>query len=127
MPTSARKSSLGASRRGPLKAHVPFRGDNLEVGKKTGYAVQFVDRKSDGFEPFEDIIRQADRNTPPPMKTGRKKQDLSSPLEDEDGEMSMDMDDSTHTSGHLFSIMHVPTYYVQVIQTALCSFLQIPA
>jgi centromere protein C len=99
MPTSARKSSFGGSRRGPLKAHVPFRGDNPEVGKKTGYTVQHVERKSDGFEPFEDIIRQADKRTPPKMKSGKRRQIPASPIDEEDGgEMSMDVENSTRTS-----------------------------
>lgn len=73
MPTTPRKSSLGGtSRRGPLKAHIPYRGDNPEVGKKTGIAVQHVARQSDGFEPFEQILQQADGRTPPRPK-GRKK------------------------------------------------------
>lgn len=95
MPTSARKSSLGGSRRGPLKAHVPFRGDNPEVGKKTGFVVELVERKSDGFERFEEIMSQADKRTPPKLKGRKRKQHSPSPVrEDEDGEMSMDMDNS---------------------------------
>ena len=96
MPTSARKSSVGAARRGPQKAHIPYRGDNPEVGKKTGIAVQHVERKSDGFEPFEEIMQQADKRTPPKPK-GRKRKS-SVPAQDaqldEDGEISMELDDS---------------------------------
>jgi centromere protein C len=96
MPTSARKSSVGpASRRGPQKPHVPYR-ESVEIGKKTGIAVEHVQRKSDGFEPFEDVIGQADKRTPPKVKNTKKKR-LVSPIyedEDEDGEMSMEMDDS---------------------------------
>jgi centromere protein C len=99
MPSSARKSSIGGSRRGPLKAHVPFRGDNPAVGKKTGIAVAVVDRRTDGFEPFEEIISQADTKTPPKMKSRKRKHAPPSPVEeDEDGEMSMDMDDSNCTT-----------------------------
>ena len=66
MPTTPRKNSLGGtSRRGPLKAHIPYRGDNPEVGKKTGIAVQHVARQSDGFEPFDQVLQQADGRTPP--------------------------------------------------------------
>ncbi|KAF9447428.1 hypothetical protein P691DRAFT_802498 [Macrolepiota fuliginosa MF-IS2] len=96
MPSSARKSSVGAARRGIQKAHIPYRGDNPEVGKKTGIAVAHVERMSDGFEPFEEVLQQADKRTPPKPK-GRKK---SAPVarlpdfDDEDGEMSMDIDDS---------------------------------
>ncbi|KAF8912208.1 Mif2/CENP-C like-domain-containing protein [Gymnopilus junonius] len=96
MPSSARKSSMGGARRGPQKAHIPYRGDNPEVGKKTGIAVQHVERKSDGFEPFEEILQQADGRTPPRPK-GRKKS-LSrrdyedDDYDDEDGEQSMQLD-----------------------------------
>lgn len=96
MSTSARKSSIGGARRGPQKAHIPYRGDNPEVGKKTGIAVRHVERKSDGFEPFEEIMQQADKRTPPKPK-GRKKKSTIPVLDqdlDEDGEMSMELDDS---------------------------------
>ncbi|KAF9014255.1 Mif2/CENP-C like-domain-containing protein [Cyathus striatus] len=100
MPSSARKSSLGAGgRRGPQKPHVPYRGDNPEVGKKTGIAVRHVERKSDGFEPFEEIMMQADKRTPPRPKwrksvNGNGKRGREIVEEDEDGEMSMELDDS---------------------------------
>ncbi|KAG5652126.1 hypothetical protein H0H81_006202 [Sphagnurus paluster] len=95
MPSSARKSSISAARRGAQKAHIPYRGDNPEVGKKTGIAVQHVERKSDGFEPFEELIQQADKRTPPKPK-GRKKKAAPVIEEDNDelGEMSMELDDS---------------------------------
>jgi centromere protein C len=97
MPTSARKSSVGpGSRRGPQKPHVPYR-EGSEVGKKTGIAVEQVERKSDGFERFEDVIGQADKRSPPKVKgTGKKKRLVSPEYEDddEDGEMSMEMEDS---------------------------------
>ncbi|KAF9473012.1 hypothetical protein BDN70DRAFT_867845 [Pholiota conissans] len=101
MPTSARKSSVGgAARRGPQKAHIPYRGDNPEVGKKTGIAVQHVERKSDGFEPFEEVLQQADGRTPPRPK-GRKKSlgrmdRYEDDYDDEDGEMSMQLDSPVH-------------------------------
>ncbi|KIM48672.1 hypothetical protein M413DRAFT_437856 [Hebeloma cylindrosporum] len=96
MPTSARKSSVGGARRGPQKAHVPYRGDNPEVGKKTGITVQHVERKSDGFEPFEELLQQADGRTPPRPK-GRKKSLAmmgrhDEDYDEEDGEMSMQID-----------------------------------
>ena len=94
MPTSARKSSIGGGRRNVLKAHVPFRGDNPGVGKKTGVAVDPVTRRPDGFEAFEDIIQQADKRTPPKVKNKKRKLAAASPEDDEYGEMSMDMDDS---------------------------------
>jgi centromere protein C len=102
MPTSARKSSVGGVRRGPQKAHVPYRGDNPEVGKKTGIKVQQVERKSDGFEPFEELLQQADGRTPPRPK-GRKKSlammgrdDEDEDYDEEDGEMSMQLDSVYH-------------------------------
>lgn len=97
MPSSARKSSVGSARRGPQKAHIPYRGDNPEVGKKTGIAVQHVERLSDGFEPFAEVMGQADRRTPPKPK--RRKKSMGVPIRpedefDENGEMSMELDDS---------------------------------
>ncbi|KAF5323949.1 hypothetical protein D9611_008281 [Ephemerocybe angulata] len=104
MPSSARKSSLGTSRRALQKAHIPYRGDNPEVGKKTGIAVQHVQRMSDGFEPFEEVLQQADGRTPPRPR-GRKKSSVVRYDDDEDddddeeqydddeyGEMSMQLD-----------------------------------
>ena len=96
MPTSARKSSI-SGRRGLQKAHIPYRGDNPEVGKKTGIAVQHVERKSDGFEPFEELMQRADGLTPP-QKRGRKKslalvdQQERDYDDEEDGEQSMQLD-----------------------------------
>jgi centromere protein C len=108
MPTSARKSSVGAARRGPQKAHIPYRGDNPEVGKKTGIAVQHVERKSDGFEPFEEIMQQADNRTPPKPKG--KKRKSSAPIQedefDEDGEMSMELDDSKPLQANLYGALN---------------------
>ena len=89
MPTTPRKSSLGGtSRRGPLKAHIPYRGDNPEVGKKTGIAVQHVARQSDGFEPFEQILRQADGRTPPRPK--RRKKSLTAAAHQDENDYSSD-------------------------------------
>ncbi|KAF8884784.1 Mif2/CENP-C like-domain-containing protein [Infundibulicybe gibba] len=82
MSTVRRKSSTGGGRRGALKPHVPYRGDNPEVGKKTGVAVRHVQRMSDGFEPFEELGR---KKTPMPV---------FDPILDEDGEMSMELDDT---------------------------------
>ncbi|KAF9488492.1 hypothetical protein BDN71DRAFT_1403185 [Pleurotus eryngii] len=95
MPSSARKSSIGTSRRASQKGHIPYRGDNPEVGKKTGIPVRHVERKSDGFEPFEEVMRQADGRTPPRPKSKKQKaQKLAALDEEEDGEMSMELDDS---------------------------------
>ena len=73
-------------------------GDDLEHGKRTGIAVGYVDRGSDDFEPFDLVIRQADLKTPPkPKVQGRKRLTQRTPVVDvydEDGEMSMDLEDS---------------------------------
>jgi len=90
MPTSARKSS--SNRRGPQKAHIPYRGDNPEVGKKTGIAVQHVERKSDGFEPFEELMHRADGLTPPQRRARKKSLALQSDYDEEDGEQSMQIE-----------------------------------
>ncbi|KAK1230975.1 mitotic fidelity of chromosome transmission- protein [Marasmius sp. AFHP31] len=99
MPDAPRRSSTG-TRRGPPKPHVPFRGENFDVAKKTGVRVQRAEVGSDGFEPFEDVVRQADTLTPYQVK-GKKKKKQSLPeeddLEDEDdggGEEDMDLVDS---------------------------------
>jgi len=107
MPTTPRKSSLGGiSRRGPLKAHIPYRGDNPEVGKKTGIAVQHVERQSDGFEPFEQVMQQADGRTPPRPKGRKKSLTVAAQQDDDDGgEESMQLD-SMHlkTFKQIFSL-----------------------
>ena len=100
MPSSARKSSVGTARRAIQKAHIPYRGDNPEVGKKTGIAVQHVQRKSDGFEPFEEVMQQADGRTPPRRRKKKPvvyqeddgEDDQYSDEDDEYGEMSMQLD-----------------------------------
>lgn len=92
---TSRKSSIGTIRRGPPKDHLPYRGDNPEVGKKTGIRVRHVERKSDGFEPFQEILEQGDTLTPPLLKARKKKRAVQSlPDDDEYGEMSMEIDDS---------------------------------
>jgi centromere protein C len=94
-PAARRKSSLG-TRRGPPRQHIPFRADDLARGKKTGMAVAYVDRNSDEFEPFEQVIKQADNRTPPRIKSKKKRISIALPVEevDEDGEMSMDLAES---------------------------------
>ncbi|GBE81851.1 predicted protein [Sparassis crispa] len=102
MPASSRKSSIG-SRRPPTK-YVPYRGDDLQHGKKTGMAVAYVDHKSDEFEPFDKVISQADQRTPPRVHNARKrrtpkpKTPIVEEEDDENGEMSMDLEDSTAKS-----------------------------
>ncbi|KAI6045641.1 Mif2/CENP-C like-domain-containing protein [Pisolithus marmoratus] len=90
MPREPRKSSLG-TRRGPPRQHIPFRADDLGHGKKTGIAVQYVDRNSDEFEPFAEVMKQADNRTPPRIKSKKKRIVV-------DGEMSMDLAESNQGS-----------------------------
>ncbi|KAH9852741.1 Mif2/CENP-C like-domain-containing protein [Lenzites betulinus] len=105
MPASARKSSLGNLRRGPQK-YIPFRADDFQHGKKTGIAVGYVDRMSDEFEPFEQVILQADNRTPYRPQVARKKRGPKTPVpmrnepeeDDGDGEISMDLEDSIPNS-----------------------------
>ena len=94
-PADRRKSSFG-SRRGPPRQHIPFRADDLARGKKTGMAVAYVDRNSDEFEPFEQVIKQADSRSPPRIKSKKKRVSVAPPVAeiDEDGEMSMDLAES---------------------------------
>lgn len=106
MPPSAYASGLGISaQRSRQKPHIPYRGDNPEVGKKTGIAIRYVERKSGSFEPFDELMRQADMIAPPRRKIGGKKKSLGPPerLHDEDGEVSMEMEDSVFRTVSLFS------------------------
>lgn len=65
-------------------------------------AVAYVDRNSDEFEPFEQVIKQADNRSPPRIKSKKKRVSVAPPVAevDEDGEMSMDLAESErwHTS-----------------------------
>ncbi|TFK46651.1 hypothetical protein OE88DRAFT_1707180 [Heliocybe sulcata] len=109
MPTSARKSSLGLLRRAGPKAHVPFRADDFEHGKRTGLTVGYVDRRSDEFEAFEQVISQADKVTPPRVKANGRRKKALTPVadeeyydEDENGEMSMSLVDSNPPSPRVY-------------------------
>jgi hypothetical protein len=99
MPTSARKSSLGAARRAQQRAHLPFRADDLNLGKRTGLPVPTIDHKSDDFEPFDEILSHADTRAAWHGQSKRpgssKKRKSVAPLyeEDDGGEMSMELDD----------------------------------
>ena len=106
MPTSARKSSIGVrnsmtgSRRGPQK-YIPYRADDLQHGKRTGLTVAYVERNSDEFEPFDQVMRQLDLRTPPKPKMQHKKKrgpktPIVEPEDDEYGEMSMELDSEPH-------------------------------
>lgn len=93
--SKSRKDSADNARRGVDKPHQPYQVDDYAHGKKTGVNIQPTDRKSDGFESFRDVLTQADVVTPPHARNKRKiKNSPSSVAEyDEDGEMSMDLDD----------------------------------
>ncbi|KAL5532775.1 MIF2 [Sanghuangporus sanghuang] len=99
--SKARKSNIDGTHR-PLKAHIPYRADDFTHGKKTGINVREVDRRSDGFEKFDDVLTQADAFTPPHLRGRRRaNRSLSPPDEeedDEDGEMDMEIDDTMITS-----------------------------
>lgn len=88
---------MGLTRRGPQK-YIPYRADDLQHGKRTGIAVGYIDHDSDGFEPFDKVMGQADLRTPPkPKVQGKKKRPAKTPVveeEDEDGEMSMELEES---------------------------------
>ncbi|KAI0053927.1 hypothetical protein FA95DRAFT_1551703 [Auriscalpium vulgare] len=94
MTTSGRKSEGAASR---LRAKAPFRGD-FERGRRTGVPVEYVDHNSDEFEPFQQILSQADTRTPPHAKKGarnqKRKKSVAVYEDDENGEMSMELDQS---------------------------------
>ena len=99
MPTSARKSSVGTLRRLQQRAHLPFRADDLNRGKKTGLPVPIIEHESDDFEPFDEILSQADarsawhgqKNRP---GSSKKRKSVAPIPEDDDGdEMSMELDD----------------------------------
>ncbi len=113
MPTSARKSSIGGTRRGPQK-YIPYHADDLQRGKRTGIAVGYVDRNSDEFEPFDQVIRQADLRTPPkPKMTNKKRRAPKTPVveeEDEDGEISMELEDSENQTSGIFWIEYLMYY-----------------
>jgi centromere protein C len=99
MPTSARKSSLGASRRAQQRAHLPFRADDLGRGKRTGLPVPTIETKSDDFEPFDKILSHADTRTAWHGQNKRpgsnKKRKSVAPVSEDDEavEMSMEVDD----------------------------------
>ncbi|CAL1705436.1 unnamed protein product [Somion occarium] len=121
MPTSVRKSSIGTSRPIPQK-YIPYHADNYERGKRTGISVDYVET-SDDFEPFDKVLSQADKRTPPRPKIQKKKRRPKTPKTpiveeeefDEDGEMSMELEDSTPRG---------PSAYFSAARVAITSSLQ---
>ncbi|KAH7877971.1 Mif2/CENP-C like-domain-containing protein [Lentinula edodes] len=95
--TRPRQSSIG-SRRRPPKAHIPYRGDSLEVTRKTGVKVAH-DPDSDGFETYEHFAQQADKITPYKIKDSKKKKKGISPdpePQEEEGDSDMEIDSPIH-------------------------------
>ncbi|KAJ3522635.1 hypothetical protein NMY22_g11811 [Coprinellus aureogranulatus] len=57
-----RINGLSSARRStPHKArYLPYRGDSPHIGKRTGITISPVPRDEDGFEPFEEVLKQVD-------------------------------------------------------------------
>ncbi|KAJ3541352.1 hypothetical protein NMY22_g3927 [Coprinellus aureogranulatus] len=57
-----RINGVGSARRStPHKArYLPYRGDSPHIGKRTGITISPVPRDEDGFEPFEEVLKQVD-------------------------------------------------------------------
>ncbi|KZT09565.1 uncharacterized protein LAESUDRAFT_722528 [Laetiporus sulphureus 93-53] len=142
MPGSTRKSSIG-TRRG-IQKYIPYRADDFEHGKKTGIAVAYVDHKSDEFEPFDKVIGQADQRTPPRVQNVRKKRTpkpktpVMQEEEDEDGEMSMELEESIPNSPSAYfaharvnaitsSVVRVGSYSRPVAHTSDVDFDKVPS
>ena len=99
MPTSARKSSLGASRRAQRRVHQPFHADDLGRGKRTGLTVPTIEHRSDDFEPFDEILSHADTRAAwhgqnkRPGSSKKRKSVLPVYEDDDGGDMSMEFED----------------------------------
>ena len=113
---------MGGTRRGVQK-YIPYHADDLLRGKRTGIAVGYVDRNSDEFEPFDQVMQQADLRTPPKPKVRNKKRKApKTPVieeDDEDGEMSMELEDSENIQLHSLCSEHIFSPSIQVFQIAL--------
>ncbi|KIY70417.1 hypothetical protein CYLTODRAFT_488092 [Cylindrobasidium torrendii FP15055 ss-10] len=98
MPTTPRRSSTGSAFRRNEKPYKPYRGDQLAVGKRTGVLIRPVERHSDGFEDFDEVMLQKDPRTPPNKRKKIRKTPAKSrapslaPDEPSDGEVSMELD-----------------------------------
>ena len=63
------------------------------MGKKTGLIIPQVERKSDGFEPFEEVLRRMDDAMPLIPKRKKSVVPIDDPeYNEKDGEMSMQLD-----------------------------------
>jgi len=86
MPLIPQKNSSGGARRGPPKAHTPYRGENYKIGRRTGIIVHNVTLDSDGFEPFEKLLQYADGQAPPRLKMKKHEFDMMGSHDDGCGE-----------------------------------------
>jgi len=82
MPLIPQKNSLCGARRGPRKAHTPYRGENYKIGRRTGIIVHNVTLDSDGFEPFEKLLQYADGQAPPRLKMKKNEFDMMGSRDD---------------------------------------------
>ncbi|KAF7289013.1 CENP-C-C domain-containing protein [Mycena chlorophos] len=89
----AKQSSVGPGgrRTGIDKAHVPFRGNDPSVGRKTGIRIQEVARNSDGFEDFNGFLDQQYVGVEAP--TQRKTKGKGKAKKGKDVDQEMDDDD----------------------------------
>ncbi|KAJ6480813.1 Mif2/CENP-C like-domain-containing protein [Mycena vitilis] len=131
MPPSARKSSVGAARRAVQKSHVPYRGDDPTVGKKTGISVHEIPRGSDGFEPFDELFKDAPsgpRKRQRRSKPHREEDDSDDENDDgdEDGEMSMDVDSPIQNYANNRP-PHTPRTSRPIARTSAVDFDQVPS
>lgn len=124
----------GAVGRRANKPYVPFRADERGVGKRTGQYVPYIEHHSDEFEPFSEVLNQA-KTPPNNVKSrrgrgggasggrsgrggrgggrgggqgsakgkGRARAVVSE--DEDDGEMSMELDDSPGECRFLFSCL----------------------
>nr|GAT42702.1 predicted protein [Mycena chlorophos] len=81
----------GGRRTGIDKAHVPFRGNDPSVGRKTGIPIQEVARNSDGFEDFNGFLDQQYVGVEAP--TQRKTKGKAKAKKGKDVDQEMDDDD----------------------------------
>ena len=100
MSRTHQSPSLTPVRSLPQRAHVPYHADDLAQGKRTGAAIDNVAHGSDGIEPFDEVLTQADA-VAASLHMGRHKAKAAGKVatafnddEDDYGGMSMDIDDS---------------------------------